>query len=86
MNYQSLFTSTGLFFAFVGTVILIVVQFLSKEQTINIGVTRIAGNTDEENKKLPQVQQLLKQSKYAKIGLVFVALGFLLQFIGSLSS
>ena len=84
MNYKSLFISFGLFLAFVGTVILIVVQFLSKEQAINIGVTRLAGDTDEENEKLPQVQQLLKQSKYAKIGLVFVALGFLLQFIGSL--
>ncbi len=84
MNYQRLFTSIGLFLAFIGTVILIVVQFLSKRQAIDIGVMRWAGDTDIENEKLPQVQQLLKQSKYAKIGFVFVALGFFLQFIGSL--
>jgi len=78
-----LLTSFGLFLAFVGSVILIVVQFLSKKQAINIGLARLSGKTDAENEKLPQVQQLLKQSKFAKIGFVFVALGFLLQFIGS---
>jgi uncharacterized membrane protein len=82
MNYRSLFTIIGLFLALVGSVIVTIGQFLTKEQAINIGVARYAGKTDAENEKLPQVQQLLKQSNYAKIGFVFITFGFLLQFFG----
>lgn len=81
MNYHSLFTIIGLFLATAGSVIVTVGQFLSKKQAINIGVARVAGETDAENEKLPQVQQLLRQSNYAKIGFIFITIGFFLQLL-----
>jgi hypothetical protein len=74
----------GLLFGFIGTVILTMTQFMDKKQAIKLGLPYWAGNTDEENEKIPQVQQLLKQSRYAKIGFLFIALAFLLQLLAEL--
>lgn len=84
MIWRTIFTVAGLSLAFIGSIILTVIQFLSKREAIDIGVMRFAGETDAENERLPQVRQLLRQSKYAKIGFVFMTLGFLSQIIGAL--
>ncbi|MEK6831414.1 MAG: hypothetical protein AABY17_01480 [Thermoproteota archaeon] len=54
---------------------------VSKKDAIELGVSRIAGDTDEENLKLPAVQFFLKQSRLARIGLSIVVLGILLQVV-----
>jgi hypothetical protein len=56
---------------------------ISKEKAIEISVSRWSPKDDEENLKLPQVRDRLKQSWNAKIGLAFLAIGFLLQLIGN---
>ena len=85
MDYvQTLLTIIGLVFDFVGaTIITIDLLFLSKEQAIDVGTSRWASNNDEENLKLPQVRELLKQSRRAKVGFALMAVGFLLQLVGA---
>ena len=49
-------------------------------------VSRIAGDTDDENLKLPAVSDRLGHSRWAIIALVLLVLGFGLQAIGALLS
>ena len=56
---------------------------ITEKQALQIGVSRWSGG-DEEDLKLPFVQEILKQSKQTKRGLIFMFLGFLLQLISSL--
>lgn len=56
---------------------------ISKKQAITLGSFYLMAETDEENVKVPPIQDLLKQSKNAKIGLVLLVLGFLLQIFGN---
>jgi len=44
----------------------------------------LCGDTDEKNLKLPAVQDRIKQSRNAIIGLSLLAVGFLLQLCGNL--
>jgi hypothetical protein len=66
-----------------GAVILSYGLIISRADALRLGVGRWAGDTDEENVTLPQVQDRLKQSRNARIGLVLLSAGFLLQFIGN---
>jgi len=84
MKWQGWLNLIGLIFGFVGSVILTIDLFISKKQAIGLGVSRLAGETEQENLKLPAVQQLLIQSRDAKIAFGFLAFGFLLQTIGAL--
>lgn len=56
---------------------------VTKRQAIDLGVTRLAGDSDEENLKLPAVQDRLKQRGRARVGLGLIALGFLLQLVAA---
>lgn len=49
---------------------------ISKKQAIKLGSSYLMEETDEENLKALPIQDLLKQSKNAKIGLVLLVLGF----------
>jgi hypothetical protein len=80
------FTVAGLVADIAGAFILARGLFISDEETVELGVTRIAGDTLEENLGLPAVQDRLRQSDRAKIGVAFLALGFALQAVGSLVS
>ena len=53
--------------------------FVSKQKALELGQSRISGDTDEENLKLPAVADRLKQSHFAKIGLSILVAGFLCQ-------
>ncbi len=79
-------TVTGLAADIVGAWILAAGLFISEEEAVELGVTRFAGETDEENLRLPAVKDRLRQSTRAKRGLVLLVLGFLLQALGSLLS
>ena len=79
-------TITGLILDIVGASIITVNLFLSKDEALNIGVSRWASSNEEENLKLPLVQELLKQSRLAKISFLFITIGFLLQLLGSVFS
>lgn len=52
---------------------------VSKKEAIDLGVSRIVGDTDEENLKLPNVKFFLRQSQFAKIGIILVIIGIVIQ-------
>jgi hypothetical protein len=79
-------TLAGLVADIVGAAVLVTGLFISNERAIELGVTRLAGDTDDENLKLPAVRDRLNQSRRAVIGLSVLAIGFLLQAIGALLS
>jgi hypothetical protein len=54
---------------------------LTEEEAVKIGVARFAAATHEENLNLPHVQSLLASSKGAKLGLMVVVAGTVLQII-----
>lgn len=73
----------GLILDIAGTIVLVSVLFVTKAKALELGVSRYASVTPEENLKLPQVRDRLTQSCWAKIGLGLLLLGFVLQLIGT---
>jgi hypothetical protein len=65
----------------VGTGFLAKATIVSKKDALELGVSRVAGNTDEENLQLPAVQFFLKQSRLARTGLTIVVFGLFFQII-----
>ena len=81
MNFQSFLTLLGLFISFIGSCIFSFDLFFSKKQALELGLSRLSAETDEENLRLPQVQNLLKLSRHAKWAFGLISLGFLFQFL-----
>jgi hypothetical protein len=79
-------TVLGLFADIAGALILVAGAFVSKEEAVRLGVTRLAGETLEENLTLPAMQDRLKQAKRARLGVGLLILGVILQAVGSLAS
>jgi hypothetical protein len=73
----------GLFLDILGAIALSYSLIINRKQAIKLGVPKYAGETDEENLKLPFVKELLKQSRNAKIGLILLIIGFILQIIAN---
>lgn len=71
----------GLILTFVGSLAFAKGLFISKEEALRLGVSRWSGSTDEENLKLPQVQDRLVQRKWGIIGAILVTVGFILQLL-----
>lgn len=70
----------GLTLSFLGSIAFAKGLFISQKEALRLGVSRWGG-TDEENLKLPQVQDRLTQRKWGVIGGVLLLVGFLLQLI-----
>ena len=56
---------------------------ISPDDAIALGVSRIAGDTREQNLQLVAVKDRLRQSRNAKIGTCFLVLGFALQIVAA---
>ena len=69
----------GLLVTLVGAGVTARAVILREDDAINIGVSRFAGSTREENLRLPMVQNLLWSSRAAMWGLIMVAGGTALQ-------
>ena len=82
MSDQRWFTVAGLIFDVIGVVIIAVPLVVSKRKAVEIGAPHFAGDTLEENLRLPAVRDRLQQSRLAKWGLGLIALGFVLQLVG----
>ncbi|MBN2256197.1 MAG: hypothetical protein JW736_10845 [Deltaproteobacteria bacterium] len=74
----------GLILDLVGVLLLAWDLLISKKRALELGLPHYAGQSDEDNLKHPAVRNLLRQAKHAKIGVVLISLGFLLQLIGNL--
>jgi hypothetical protein len=73
----------GLLLDIVGAVILTKGLLIDKQRALELGLARLASESDEENLRLPQVRDRLTQSRNAAIGLVFLVCGFIGQAIGN---
>ncbi len=73
----------GLCFELLGAIFLAYGLILSKKKAIELGLSYWADDTEEGDLKLPQVQDRLKQSRNAIIGIILLGVGFILQIIGS---
>jgi hypothetical protein len=76
----------GLVADIVGTIVVVSAVLTSKERAIEAGVPQLAGETNDENLKLPAVRDRLNQSRRAAIGVGLLVAGFALQAIGVLLS
>lgn len=73
----------GLLFAMAGAVTLASGLIIPKKQALKAGVPRLAAENDEHNRRLPQVRDRKRESRFALIGIIIMAIGFLLQIIGN---
>lgn len=74
----------GLIFALFGAITLAYGLIIPPKRAIKAGVSRISEDTDEQNIKLPHVQDRLRESRFALLGVIFFAVGFLLQLIAGI--
>jgi hypothetical protein len=73
----------GLAISLAGAIWLACGLILSRKQALKIGVSRFAEESDEKNICLPHVRDELRESRFALIGVILLAAGFLLQIIAS---
>jgi hypothetical protein len=73
----------GLACGFVGAVVLAAGLVISKARAVELSVSRLSGETVEENLKLPAVEDRRRQSSRAVVGLSLIALGFVLQAVAA---
>ncbi|WP_420860022.1 hypothetical protein [Marivivens marinus] len=78
---SDLLTVFGLSLTLVGAYVAARGMIVDNAEAIQRGVTRLAGETDEENLRLKPVQDILSGSSNARLGLYLVAVGTLFQII-----
>ncbi|MCA3447158.1 MAG: hypothetical protein INF93_10635 [Rhodobacter sp.] len=78
---SDILSGLGLAITLVGAWITARAVILKQAAAIHVGVPRWAGATDEENLKMPMVQNLLASSRGARRGLLFIASGTALQIV-----
>jgi hypothetical protein len=79
----SILTLVGLSLTLIGAAITAWAATISPEQAVTISASRYAPETIEEGLNLPAAQNLLKQSRAAKHGLILIATGTVLQIVGT---
>lgn len=72
----------GLILNLVGTLCLAIGVIVSKKRALD-SISGWLSYHEEENLRMPVVQDRIRQSRNTIIGLVFLAIGFVLQCIGS---
>ncbi len=72
---------TGLTLSFLGSLAFAKGLFISQKEALRLGVSRLCGDTDEENLKLPQVEDRLTQRKWGVVGAILIVVGFILQLL-----
>jgi hypothetical protein len=78
-----LFNLFGLVFCAAGAVILACGLIVPRRRALEVGLPRIAADTDEQNVCLPHVRDRIRESRLALIGVAVMTIGFVLQIIGN---
>lgn len=73
----------GLALQLIGAAVVARAAYVTPRQAIDLGVTRFAGSNDTENLQLPTVRNLVRQSRAAIVGLLFVIVGTGCQLFGA---
>jgi rRNA processing protein Gar1 len=77
-------TIIGLCLDIIGALFLAFGLIISKRKAVELGVAWLADEENlEENYKTPPVKDRIIQARNARIGIIFLVLGFVLQIIGS---
>ena len=71
-----LVNTIGLIADIIGVTLLSCGLFVRRQKALELGLSRWAGNTDEDNLKHPAVVDRLKQSYFAMWGLPILVAGF----------
>lgn len=75
------FTLIGLTLTVIGAIVAARAVILRPEDAVRVGVPRIVSKDFEGQLKNPMVQNLLSASKWAKRGLIAIALGTVFQMV-----
>jgi len=73
----------GLIITLIGAIVFACGLIISRKQALKIGVSRMAEDSDDKNICLPHVRDKIKEARFALIGIVLLAIGFILQLIGN---
>jgi hypothetical protein len=73
----------GLIITLAGVIVLAWGLIISRKQALNVGVSRFAEESDKKNVSLPNVQNEIRKSRFALIGVILLSIGFLFQIIGN---
>jgi hypothetical protein len=73
----------GLIIALAGVIILGGGLIISRKHALKVGVSRFAEESDKKNISLPNVQNEIRKSRFALIGVTLLSIGFLFQIIGN---
>lgn len=80
---SKLFVFLGLLSALAGAITLAYGLIISRKRALEVGLPRLAADSDEQNLCLPHVRDRLRESRFALIGIIAMIVGFLLQIIGN---
>jgi len=84
MSQVTQFLNTaGLLLDICGAVVLSAGLFISREQAIDLSVSRWSGDDEETNLRLPAVRDRLKQARNARVGVTLLFAGFVLQIVAT---
>ena len=73
----------GLVIALLGALSVAYGLIIPKKQALKVGVSRMSEDSNDKNIKLPHVRDEIRESNFARIGVILLIVGFLLQIIGS---
>lgn len=79
------FYVVGVALQLVGAIVLASGLFISEEGAVELAATRYVGSTPTENLQAPAARDRLKQSRNAKVGVLFIAAGAFFQIAGAWS-
>jgi hypothetical protein len=76
-------TVVGLVLQLLGAGVAVLATRVTPHEAIELGMSRYGSDVPEENIVLPAVQNLLKQYRYARWGLLLIAAGTVFQIVGA---
>lgn len=78
-----IFNLVGLLFCAAGAALLACGLIVPRGRALEVGLSRMAGDSDEQNVCLPHVRDRTRVSRFALVGAALMTVGFLLQIIGN---
>jgi len=78
-----IFNFIGLLVTLVGAITLAFGLIIPGKRAMQAGAPRMGAESEKENLLLPQLRDRMRESRHALIGIIIMAVGFLLQIIGN---
>lgn len=78
-----IFNLFGLLLCAAGAILLAYGLIVPDGRALEIGLPRMAAESDKQNVYLPHVRDRMRESRLASVGIVLMTVGFLLQVVGN---